>query len=123
MSANLTQSSIFLVRYHTKIRDAAMLMPAIVSSMPMPSYAYSYRCACLLKQQSSITVSRLPTKENKLPFLFAINKQKFAVSALYIYIYICIYLSIYIYIRKYIFIYIFIHMLLFQREDGKRKPK
>jgi hypothetical protein len=94
-----------------------MLMPAIVSSMPMPSYAYSYRWACLLKQQSLITVSRLPTKENKLPFLFAVKKQKFALSVL------CIYLSIYIYICKYIFIYIFIHMLLFQREDGKQKPK
>ncbi len=35
----LTQSGIFLVRYRTKIRDAAMPMPALVSSMPMPSYA------------------------------------------------------------------------------------
>ncbi len=35
----LTQSGIFLVRYWTKIRDAGMLMPALVSSMPMPSYA------------------------------------------------------------------------------------
>jgi hypothetical protein len=35
----LTQSGIFLVRYRTKIRDAGMLMPALVSSMPMPSYA------------------------------------------------------------------------------------
>ncbi len=36
----LTQSGIFLVRYQTKIRDAGMPMPALVSSMPMPSYAY-----------------------------------------------------------------------------------
>jgi hypothetical protein len=36
---NLTQSGIFLVRYRTKIRDAGMPMPALVSSMPMPSYA------------------------------------------------------------------------------------
>ncbi len=28
----------FLVRYQTKIRDAGMPMPALVSSMPMPSY-------------------------------------------------------------------------------------
>ncbi len=35
----LTQSGIFLVRYRTKIRDAGMPMPALVSSMPMPSYA------------------------------------------------------------------------------------
>ncbi len=34
----LTQSSIFLVRYRTKIRDAGMPMPALVCSMPMPSY-------------------------------------------------------------------------------------
>ncbi len=32
----LTQSGSFLVRYRTKIRDAGM--PALVSSMPMPSY-------------------------------------------------------------------------------------
>jgi hypothetical protein len=35
----LTQSGIFLVRYRTKIRLAGMPMPALVSSMPMPSYA------------------------------------------------------------------------------------
>jgi hypothetical protein len=34
----LTQSGIFLVQYRTKIRDAGMPMPALVSSMPMPSY-------------------------------------------------------------------------------------
>ncbi len=33
----LTQSVIFLVRYQTKIRDAGMPMPALVSSMQMPS--------------------------------------------------------------------------------------
>ena len=35
----VTQSGIFLVRYQTKIWDAGMPMPALVSSMPMPSYA------------------------------------------------------------------------------------
>ncbi len=35
----LTQSGIFLVQYRTKILDAGMPMPALVSSMPMPSYA------------------------------------------------------------------------------------
>jgi hypothetical protein len=34
----LTQSGIFIVRHLTKIRDAGMPMPALVSSMPMPSY-------------------------------------------------------------------------------------
>ncbi len=37
----LTQSGIFLVRDRTKIRDAGMPMPALVSSMPMPSYGPS----------------------------------------------------------------------------------
>jgi hypothetical protein len=32
------QSGIFLVRYRTKILDAGMPMPALVFSMPMPSY-------------------------------------------------------------------------------------
>ncbi len=35
----LMQSGIFLVWYQTKIRDAGMPMPVLVSSMPMPSYA------------------------------------------------------------------------------------
>ncbi len=43
----LTQSGIFLVRYRTKIQDAGMLMPALVSSMPMPSYAYNRDLSCL----------------------------------------------------------------------------
>jgi hypothetical protein len=32
------QSGIFLVRYRNKIMDVGMPMPALVSSMPMPSY-------------------------------------------------------------------------------------
>jgi hypothetical protein len=35
----LTQSGIFLVWCWTKIQDAGMPMPVLVSSMPMPSYA------------------------------------------------------------------------------------
>jgi hypothetical protein len=35
----LRQSGIFWVRYQTEIIDAGMLMPPLVSSMPMPSYA------------------------------------------------------------------------------------
>jgi hypothetical protein len=34
----LTQSGIFVVQYRTKIWDAGVPMPALVSSMPMPSY-------------------------------------------------------------------------------------
>jgi hypothetical protein len=33
------QSAIFLVRYRTEIIDDGMPMPALVFSMPMPSYA------------------------------------------------------------------------------------
>ncbi len=36
----LTQSGIFLVRFQTKIRYAGMPIPALVSSMPIPSYVY-----------------------------------------------------------------------------------
>jgi hypothetical protein len=38
----LTQSGIFLVRYRTKIRDDGLPMPALVSSMLMPSYAAEF---------------------------------------------------------------------------------
>jgi hypothetical protein len=41
----VTQSGIYLVRYlikMTKIRDAGMPMPALVSSMPMPSYGTNH---------------------------------------------------------------------------------
>jgi hypothetical protein len=38
----LTQSGIFLVQYRTKIWDAGMPMPALVSLMPMPSYAAGF---------------------------------------------------------------------------------
>jgi hypothetical protein len=35
----VTQSDIFLHRYRTKMTDAGMPMPALVFSMPMPTYA------------------------------------------------------------------------------------
>ncbi len=41
---NLMQSGIFLVRCQTKIRDARMPMPALVYSMPMPSYEFIINC-------------------------------------------------------------------------------
>jgi hypothetical protein len=57
----LTQFRIFLVRYQTKIRHAGMLMPALVSSKPMPSYAYEAmritpNCGKLLFVNGSIDV-------------------------------------------------------------------
>jgi hypothetical protein len=36
-----TQSSSFFVRYRTEMMDAGMPMPALISSMSMPSYAIS----------------------------------------------------------------------------------
>jgi hypothetical protein len=36
----LTKSGSFLIRYRNEIMDAGMPMPALVSSMPMPSYGY-----------------------------------------------------------------------------------
>ncbi len=48
-------TSIFLVRYRTKIWDAGMPMPALVSSMPIPSYMaftsqkHALERACRLK--------------------------------------------------------------------------
>jgi hypothetical protein len=35
-----TQSGIFLVRYWIEIMDVGMLMPSLVSSMPMTSYVF-----------------------------------------------------------------------------------
>jgi hypothetical protein len=56
--------------------------------LPNPWVWFGVRWACLLKQQTSITVDRLPTKEYNLPFSFAENRRKHAVSV-HIYIYIC----------------------------------
>jgi hypothetical protein len=42
--------------------------------------SYEHRWARLLKQQSSITIYRLLTKENKRPFSFAANQRMFAAS-------------------------------------------
>jgi hypothetical protein len=35
-----------------------------------------YRCVCLLKQRSSITIYRLPTKVNKLPFSVSVLRKQ-----------------------------------------------
>jgi hypothetical protein len=73
----------------------------------------AHRSAHLLQQQTSITVYRLTTKENKLSFcfLFAENKWKTTVSVFRIYIYMDKYwngsiYSIYIYISISLFVYI-----------------
>jgi hypothetical protein len=80
----------------------------------------NHRWARLRKQQTSITVYRLLTKENKLPFplsIFSKNMLKWKHIFTYIYIYMYIYMYIYIYP------YIYIYMLLFQTENGRRKPR
>jgi hypothetical protein len=38
----LMQSGIFLFQYRTEIMDAGIPMPALVSSMPMPSFVLNY---------------------------------------------------------------------------------
>jgi hypothetical protein len=43
------QSGISLVQYRNKIMDAGMPMPALVSSMPMPSYGGWYEATKLLE--------------------------------------------------------------------------
>jgi hypothetical protein len=48
--AKLSQSGIFSVRYGTKFWDAGMPMPALVSSMPMPSNAVKQQGVMLMRQ-------------------------------------------------------------------------
>ncbi len=62
----LTQSGIFLVRYWTKIRDAGMPMPALVSSMPMPSYAQDLTfLVCTVTKFSQNSISELRNTVSK----------------------------------------------------------
>jgi cellulose synthase/poly-beta-1,6-N-acetylglucosamine synthase-like glycosyltransferase len=61
-----------------------------------------HRWARLLRQQTSITVYRLPTKKNKLPFFAFI-----IISIIYIYRYIYIYIHIYIFLFVNIYFYIY----------------
>ncbi len=56
----LTQSGIFLVWYQTEIRDAGMPMPALVSSMPMPSYASFLVTEAVLLQTSMDVIIQCP---------------------------------------------------------------
>jgi hypothetical protein len=80
-----------------------------------------------MKQQTSITVYRLPTKENKLPFSVS------SVFRIFPYIY-CIlkrqhiyrYFDIYIdkgYISIYQYLRVCIYTLSFKKGNGKRKPR
>jgi hypothetical protein len=56
----LMQSGIFLLRYRTKIRDAGMPMPALVSSMPMPSYAFLLVSIERISQGQNLLLKRPP---------------------------------------------------------------
>ncbi len=70
----LTQSGIFLVRYRTKIRDAGMRMPAIVSSMLMPSYATKWvYSTCLRRTYLHCDMS---TNTKKLPQAIVFCQQR-----------------------------------------------
>ncbi len=93
--------------------------------------------ARLLKQQSSITVYRFPSKDNKLPFsisvcskqtgvccfrfLFAANKWKlpFSISSDFR-VFVCVYTFIFILIFIFVFIFIFIYAAI---SNGKQKPR
>ncbi len=48
---------IFLVQYWTKIRDAGMPMPALFSSMPMPSYAFDYKESIRVTREATFPTS------------------------------------------------------------------
>ncbi len=60
------------------------------------------------------TVYCLPIKENKPPL---------SISRIYIYLLKWWHIYIYISIYKYTYTYIYIYILLFQTENGKRKPR
>ncbi len=62
----LTQSGIFLVQYRTKIQDARMLMPVLVSSMPMPSYD-AFKSYCFQNLQS-LTLFKVNALKFELTF-------------------------------------------------------
>jgi hypothetical protein len=79
-----------------------------------------HRWARFLKQQTLITIYRLPTKENKL--LFSVNIYIYIEieTAAYIQIYlsISIYLYMYLHLYRYILLYLHIYMLPFQMKNG-----
>jgi hypothetical protein len=81
------------------------------SRAPIPN-----RWACLLKQQSSITIYRLPTKENKLP----LSVSSIFRIYIYIYLYVCVY--IYIHIEKYKIYRLYIHIYTVI-SNGKQKTE
>ncbi len=99
-------------------------------------YYYSHRWARLRKRQTSITVYRLLTKENKLPFSFLAYKRMVPFSVLiyisilkrqHVYIYIDIYTYIHTSVSMYIYIYLSISKLYLYIyaavSNGKRKPR
>ncbi len=59
----LTQSGIFLVRYRTKIWDAGMQMPVLVSSMPMPSFG-KYLLPSTLERRSHLCPGKADLQES-----------------------------------------------------------
>ncbi len=60
----VTQSGIFLVRYRTNIWDAGMPMPALVSSMPMPSYVHYVH-----NTDHTVGANRLERRRRKVRYL------------------------------------------------------
>jgi hypothetical protein len=76
-----------------------------------------HRLPLMLKQQSSIIIYRLPTKENELSLSVFRNKLKFALSIFRLQqtkkVAVCIYRHVYVFIQyRYIYIYIYISINL-----------
>ncbi len=79
----------------------------------------NHRWARLLKQQRSITVYRLLTKENKLLFPFPFSLKIYWNGNIYIRISISTCISIYICISLYISIYLYIYATVSNRKRKK----
>jgi hypothetical protein len=79
-----------------------------------------HRWTRLLKQQTSITACRLPTKETKLPFsMFSVYTCLVHIRIhIYIYIYIYVHIRIHTYTNIYTYMYIYAPV-----SNGKRKPR
>jgi hypothetical protein len=82
----------YMTVQYKKVRNT-IFKNGIINKRPLllkNSQQYQHRWARLLKQQSSITVYRLPTKENKLPFVSICS-----IFCIYIYKDVAIYIYIY----------------------------
>ncbi len=110
----------FILKKNVLVHDSPPHPVYILKQQHIYGYIYTYcRWASLLKQQMSITLYRLPTKENKLPFhvsfVFCVYIFIYWNGSLYIHRYRYIYkdILICIYIYQYIFIDISISLSIY----------